>query len=385
MCVEDIDRTKSVLVDSHSLRAIAPVLSLEEVPTISNRDLVDTPGGPWLANILQAVVLHDTLLVDSLLLELEPDVVRAQELFPDVIKGLFIREDARERAGKRACDSVLNQAHRAPVISNANWVLLQWLDSSEKPLLDRINATAPKVIPPVYASDRELMLKLDRAKPIWGPIPAIALDSAMTLGRAHFYLELARELNTPLNIDPIRSEYLRKILDIEKGHKKRQGPQEVVNIFIDKIAEFGKGDPVFIDVDIPPVANYVLAYAQHHRISLRAAALEIRDSEHARSFRNWCAQLFALKEKGTIAYSALRPMMAELENTCNKWAKGDTLLGVRYDKRKLNFGELPLVGWFVKFFGGLEREYNDKLMGAEANKPFIFLNDLLRPPSKRVV
>jgi hypothetical protein len=105
--IEHVDRACSVLIDSHSLYALdieafeTPAAAREMTP----RDLVLHPGGPWLSHVIQALVLHDVLLVDSACFETDSTVQRAQAMFPDVIKPLFVRPTCRVDVRDRLYES----------------------------------------------------------------------------------------------------------------------------------------------------------------------------------------------------------------------------------------------------------------------------------------
>ncbi len=62
MPVEKLDRTKTVLVDTHSLLVLARVLTDSSVPTFDLSVLTER-GGPTLANIMQNIVLYDTIII----------------------------------------------------------------------------------------------------------------------------------------------------------------------------------------------------------------------------------------------------------------------------------------------------------------------------------
>lgn len=154
-----------VLVDAHSLAALANVLTAPTPPAFDPRVLTG-PGGPALANVIQNVVLYDTLLVDSLLFQTEANVQTAWELFPNVIRGVYLRDGIRLRIGQTV-DAVAGHWDSIGVppsgISPADWALWHEKDSSEKPLMDRMSELVPDLIPPEYENDEEVRTLCERS------------------------------------------------------------------------------------------------------------------------------------------------------------------------------------------------------------------------------
>lgn len=381
--IERLDRSRAVLVSGHSLEVIATQLETSEVPWLTPRQLVEEPGGPHLANVIQTIVLHDALLVDSVLFDIGT-VSHAHELFPDVIKGVFIRDSMREQVGERL-DAMPLPAWRdkPPAMSLDDWHRWLLLDSSEKPMMDRIDKTPPRLIPAEYACDAEITRALDRIKPVWTGIPSFLLNSGLTVARAHFYLELARELRVPLSLDPVRSTYLRPVIDDPRMALVSPVPEEFISDFEAQVSDESEVHPIIFDVDIPPVAEYVLHYAQCHRTSLRTATLEVRDSKNARNFRDWCARLFALRDEGGLrAKVESKRIVSDFKKACDAWAS-DVGEGVDFQRRKLKLGDIPLVGKVLSAAGMAELCVKDPILRPKSRyRYFLFLNDLLRAPGR---
>jgi len=160
--IERIDQASSVLIDYHSLRAfdLEAFESTLKASTIAVRDLVIYPWGPWLSHIIQALVLHETLLVDSILLEVSQTAARAQKIFPEALRGLFIRRPMRQRVAERVEVSA-RVFDPLPDFPSPLWNQWTLLDSSEKLLFDDVHGRSPRLIPPEYASDEETVQELD--------------------------------------------------------------------------------------------------------------------------------------------------------------------------------------------------------------------------------
>jgi hypothetical protein len=383
--IERVDRSRSALVDTHSLTTLAsdfedPGLALALMP----RDLVAQPGGAWLAHIIQTFVLHDTVLVDSVLFDNEPAVSRAYSLFPDAIRGVFIRDSARDRVEQRVNAAVPRALDRPTDIPVGIWNRWMQLDSSEKPLLDRLKENPPRLVPPEYLADKEVVRKLDRDRPMWAGFPAVCLNSMMTISRAHFYLELARELAVPLNIDPVRATYLSSVVAVHEAALARGVPEKVIDRFANRAPTAEEPDIISFELNIPPVPEFVLHFAKARRVSLHQATLEVRNSKHAAEFRKWCAELFQLGEEGGLkARTEYRKMMKEFTSACDKWCI-DACEGVKYETRTLKLGDIPYVGKVLKAVGLDDISIKDPvLIPSKRYRYFLFLNDLLRAPNVR--
>jgi hypothetical protein len=106
-------------------------------------------------------------------------------------------------------------------------------------------------------------------------------------------------------------------------------------------------DLISVDLSIPPVAELVLRFAKKKRCSLREATLAIRDSEHARAFRNWCSIFASHTEDGRPGAKKQIEMIAQLDDVCRMWRE-NVNEGVQYKTRKLNLEHLPKIGGVLK-------------------------------------
>ena len=81
--VEELDRHRTVLTDAHSLSRLH--MLTDPAHYYSNRTGVIEP--PSFANLVQNLVLYDVIVVDSVLLDTDPGVARAIDLFPGAVSG----------------------------------------------------------------------------------------------------------------------------------------------------------------------------------------------------------------------------------------------------------------------------------------------------------
>lgn len=382
---EKLERSGTVLVDAHSLQTLARELVEPYVP-VFNASAFTQYGGVTLANVIQNIVLYDRLVVDSLLFQVSSSVSTACELFPDVIRGVYVRNQVRMKIGHIVDFIAFPDSVSEPPagISDQEWRHWQLQDSSEKPLMDHMDNVVQDLIPPEYQNDPEVLRRINRDKPITAYMPLCCTNSMMTLGRAHFYLELARELGLPLSADPIRSKYF-KVLFEKFSYDIQQGaPEKLVAFFEERVLE----DPIkeaqgiiSVDLSIPPVAELVLNYAKRKKCSLYAATLEVRESNNAKRFREWCAKFVSLGFQERAGAKEQIEMLDDLKQACEVWRK-DVREEVEYKTRKLNLENLPYIGVVLKALNMHEREpIRDPIVRPNKRYSyFLFLNDLLRPP-----
>ncbi|MGL4620822.1 MAG: hypothetical protein ACRCZS_17460 [Chroococcidiopsis sp.] len=222
---DKIDLTRSLLVDAHSLKALPFTQDYSSTLSISESNLRarihnELEYGLALANIIQNIVLYDTVIADSLLLQTEPGVQEAFNLFPGIIKGAYLEGQLRHEIGRRVYTVVpiwdINKRPR--IISDEHWNHIQLLENRAKPLMDRMTKVVPNLVPPEFEQDDRRqwqLMKLERdAKETADPfltsyenLPDCCVSSSTGLARTHYYLELARELSIPLSVHPIRSSY----------------------------------------------------------------------------------------------------------------------------------------------------------------------------------
>jgi hypothetical protein len=223
---DKIDPTKSLLVDAHSLKALpftqdySSTLSTDE-SNLRAKIHNELEYGLALANIIQNIVLYDTVIADSLLLQTEPGVQEAFNLFPGIIKGVYFERQLRHEIGRRVYTVVpiwdINKRPR--MISDNHWYDIQRLESSAKPLMDRMTKVVPNLVPPEFEGDDRRqwqLIKLERDSEAMSDdyenLPDCCVNSSTGLARTHYYLELARELSMPLSVHPIRSSYFETLI-----------------------------------------------------------------------------------------------------------------------------------------------------------------------------
>jgi hypothetical protein len=383
---KNIDKSRTVLMDTHSLHVLIHTVLGKTIPSTvvgGGRDVY----GPILANAIQSLVLHGCIVVDSLLFQLYPDIWAAYELFPGAVRAVYIDPDIRFKLGQLV-DSVTQMyepSFDAPVgLSVETWTALVGDGIHEKVLMDQIASNIHQdLVPPGYEKDARLDLRA-RDKVF---LPHCVCRSQRTLPRAHFYLELARELGIPLAVDPARSQYFSVLTKSLKNSFRESTPEKMIAKFESMTLEWDIEELhglVSVDVSIPPVAEYVYRYAQSKRCTLHEAILEVRESRHAVDFREWCARFLSLEDAGRAGAKEQIEMFGELKNVCETWKK-DIKEDSVYKSRKLNLEKVPFLGGALKALN-MHEGFTIKdpiIRPTKQNSYLLFLNDLLSPIPSR--
>lgn len=372
---ETLDKSRTVLVDAHSLSTAGPVLAEREVPRFHFSSFANDPGRA-LANVIQTIVLYETVVVDSTLLYSHSAVDVAFDLFPNVFRGVYLRDRDRMRIAHWVQQATRGWDEAPPGLSSEDWAALQRQTASEKPIFDGAEKSFVHAVPPGFENDPEVQHSSEQEV----YVPLCVLTSTRTLSRAHFYLEFARQLDIPLIVDPIRSRYFKALFQNVKKALKEGTPEKIIATFEGSVLRPEVGDNPSVDLSIPAVAELVLRVAQRQKCSLLQATAEVRESKNAIAFRKWCAKFASFEREGRPGAKQQVEMLAQLDDVCRIW-RSDLKEGVDYKVRKINLEHLPIVGGVLKALN-MQQTLTIKdpiLKSPPRNAYFLFLNDLLRP------
>lgn len=382
--VGELDRHKSVLTDAHSLSRLIELTG--SFPRNVSSDEFTRTGNLDLAYILQNLVLYDVMVVDSVLLDTYPDVAEAITRFSGVIFGVHLKWDIRSEIGKiveRAASWDPIDSSRPPDgFEPQHWRVWWAHEASEKPLMDQMAEHVPALLPASYADDPLVIAHVNgRFRP---DFPLCCVTSGMTLARAHYYLELSRYLKIPLAADPIRSPYFENLISRLKKRRHQDVPEHYQGVPEQIVENFDRsvgsaGGLVSVNFSLPPVVEYVAKYASVKGCTLYESAMEIRNSENAVRFREWCSRLRGLlsERAGTAERQEVE---RELRAVCDAW-KQDVGERVNYRTRKVSLDWIPVVGRILKAGNFHEIEVKDPVLAVDETTSYLlFLNDLYRQP-----
>jgi len=349
--IASIDKTRAALVSATSLMAVARTLANNQIPDADLERLLLDPNGMTLANIIQTLVVHETVYADSILFDRHSDLDWAEKQLPGVVRRLFVPPKMRTEIAK-TMDAISQTAPDFYQMDTPRDRLLQVLldhdIAKEKPLLDELTEEKhPSLrVPPDTVIDADLEDQALFWTELGLQLPDDVLASTPTAARLYFYLELAQRTGLPFAVDPGRSKYLAGALDHAGTALASDTPAKLLKIFDDlmvspeRIEAWRKEGLRQTDVKIPPVAEYVVRTARQRQQGLLDALTDIRMSKAAREFREMCAQVRALREDGgTAALLGRDRMIDELKALGKKWAENCGPV-TDYRVRQINIAEI---------------------------------------------
>jgi hypothetical protein len=200
------------------------------------------------------------------------------------------------------------------------------------------------------------------------------------LERADYYFALARKLGVYLSLHPKRSEYLRSSLG-----KRRRGPSSKVAIshFDKRLSSIEVAEYAGVDLSVPPVVDYVMAFAAKNRVDILTATNEIRLTRNAVRFRERCGKIdeeltdFA----GRPSVLSLQKLIHDIDEVASKW-KNDLDEGVKYVRRQVSLRKVWGLGSLLESLGVDKLTLKDPVIFSR-DGDLLFLNDLYRSPRSR--
>ena len=382
LSVEQVRCTPTVLTDA---------TSLQEFDRLADPDFA-VPMRPWCVSdagftiqygILQSLVLHEQIVVDSLLIPSHSDVGQALALCPEVIRGVYLPFYVRERIGQRLERFVTADLGLDTGLDAKEFQEFRFADGFEQNRYEEASTQETRLVPTNYSGD-PFIQRFKNGVP--RDVPSVLVRSSSSFGRAHFYAELARELQIPLAADPHKCRYLKRAIGRNGANALYNVASEVVREFDEQVNEGLEEESdglISHDLAIPAIAEYILGFAQKYKMPLLRAALEIRNSENAKQFRAWCGRLTAALAEGRSGTQEQQKLLKELRTVTDAWSKDVDEL-VKYETRKVALDKIPVVGGLLKATSLANWKVHDPIL--EPSKPvayLLFLNDLLRPPHRR--
>jgi hypothetical protein len=376
----DEARSKScVLTDATSLSNLDHLADPDFATRMRQHHVSDT-GFAIQYHFLQAFILYEHIIVDSILIDSHSHVREAFDTCEDVLRGVYLPFNTRSLIGNRLqhyvhCDLELEHHCGMTTPEFQNLRFNDGLEQHEEEVETRH-------VPPASINDQWISY-FSNGFP--ADLPSVLSRSSSSVGRAHFYLELARELQVPLAPEPHKALYFGRLMQKFKSATIKGVADAVVETFDRKVREnISKVSDGIIssEIGIPAIPEYIIRFAQKYKISLLAAAQEIRISKNARNFRGWCQELASAMLSGRATTGAQQKMFEELERVSSAWT-ADISEGVEYKRRKLNLEKIPIIGELLKGGGMGEWGVRDPILKPSREVSyFLFLNDLLRPPRR---
>jgi hypothetical protein len=177
-----------------------------------------------------------------------------------------------------------------------------------------------------------------------GPI----VNSNYSLPHTLFYLELSRALEIGVFLSPekkgLLDRYRRRVREDAITFVETQIKSRVKTLLKEDIEASTAAE----DIELPPVLDLVLRYAEEKTTSIRKALIHVRDTPEAVDFRDKLAAVQRkLKSDDRGKLEALHEIK-ELREAAETWkVQGKITTGALH----LKIGNLPHVGWIPKLVG----------------------------------
>jgi hypothetical protein len=163
--------------------------------------------------------------------------------------------------------------------------------------------------------------------------------------RTLVYYETAAAAGVPLILHPHRYEEA-KAIDLACCDAYASVRELLRTAFEDPIRSQLESLGQTHTVTVPPLVTQLIQIAGTQQVSIVDAAIEIKDSKNARSFRKWLSDLQQCLAARTIGggVEALR-ILDELRRVASLWvAHLDVTVGVTHKKREFRLSWIPRVG-----------------------------------------
>lgn len=199
-------------------------------------------------------------------------------------------------------------------------------------------------------------------------------DSNESAARSFFYLEVSKLAEVPLLLSKTKtklikaaqttlvSEAFKSVEDVADSVLRKAIDEHIEGLFHDTY-----------DLDYPPLARYMLAYAAKNKISLLDAATKLRESESLASFRALLRELqaayFSSEPEGMLQVASIAK---KIDSLASGWVgEGDFGFNIEWKWRKWSLGEVPLLKWLKIFPGKGETITRLPMIGPESPYAFV--------------
>lgn len=174
-------------------------------------------------------------------------------------------------------------------------------------------------------------------------------DTTDSLQRALFYIAFSERLGVVPFLSDGKVRWYESI-----GAAVTKTMHEVLSQRIDAIvlgeldAEMARSTAV-TEVPLPPVAEWILRKSVTEATSPLEAALTLRESPAAASYRKLLVDLTGSAARGRAGLLEQGKALASLDAAAKEWgAHFDPALGVGRQQRTLQLAKLPVIGWLLK-------------------------------------
>lgn len=350
-----INQSNRVFIDNTSLAALA---GIEKRPISSWQD-INPNYLDIILQMLEAIVIYDELHVDGFVLSKNNRAAQIAKLLKSVVVPRRYSHKMRFRAALQAC-KIVNLIPSLNEFVGQNNILPWKTDSFDlftlRSMMDEFLAGIDDDFSSTAIDPLDLVGHISHVR--------IVLESSTALAErtlVYYFMSRASRLSYVPHV--FRTPLYRQLLLCEEAAPHRsdefQNEEEYSSESVSSnVVKYVKKHctnirrkqrgilfPVqSIDLDVSPVSALVLQEGCKSRINLLSAALRIRESKEARSFRKWCAQIISLAHQGKM--KSVDREARKLKAKCDEWASGADLDLARH--RKITIGKLVKTDLVIK-------------------------------------
>lgn len=197
------------------------------------------------------------------------------------------------------------------------------------------------------------------------------------LSRSSDYLCQARKLGVYLSLHPSRNSFL---VDALK-HTLTKKASDIVISHTENIMQDSQAyQYASVKLSVPPVVDYVFGFAKRSRVNVATAVNEIRESDHARKFRRWCAEIDVelANATGRSSISLIQRLLSETEKVVSSW-RVDLDEGVTHVSRTISLKKVWGIGPLLEALSLDTMKIKDPFFLSPKTSSLFFLNDIYRP------
>jgi len=389
-----IDKFETVLMDGQSLLSVPSPLIFSKSPLNRNdAETLLTNGG--VLNLLDNLLFNEYIAVEINLVLVNNGIKQLVDLFNKNFIGLILQDGQRQKIIGKIKEVIKQDDVMRNSLKDVGKEDLYWgmKGADEKTLFfDKLVNLTPKkkdeIIKKFYQSNAGECKNIPEilAREL-SDYDMQSRNTLQTFLRAHYYLELARELGIYLSPHPLRSDYYSFLLDKSAERqfqiKKNLTFEELQQEFIEnivrgiqspepgyfvkvaghKMAELLNSRSLNKEFDMD-FGSYIIKEAVQNGNSIIDSLEQIKGSREVCSFRE---KMKTLKESGANPFLAVQntnSIVEEINESCERWKK-DHNEGIHYQTRKISLRTL--------------------LTFAQAVLGVFGINTILTPPEEKVL
>jgi hypothetical protein len=396
-----IQRSTSVFTDLGSISALQQ--QWEHIPTSKELEY-EHASAQSLASGIESLVLYDAVCIDSLFLEVRPNIESFFNELDGIAKGVYLDELTAEKTSFRSqaasgAEHLIGEQYDNKLLGEVRSDDLRRAESEDLSYDKYGYEDYPSypcesahvhLIP--HSIDTFLQDQLNHdLMPLGRRIPHFAKRSMHTLPRAIFYQELTRLLQIPYSpgrnraqvlasvsksYSPGLSQTLMKQAAAVREERSKQPLKALLGT--NDVPELYQGSYA-----VPDLTSHILKRCVRRGVPLGEMIMEVRNSRNAKNFRGFCGELCATLLASDRKVEALNAQLAGIKKIVDLWAE-DLDEGIVHRRHTVNFKDVWGVGKILEAVGLEKVSVKDPILSMKEDlRGLLLINDVLRSPTAR--